>query len=347
MAFRVSLAVATAAAFWSSVASADVKVVASIKPIHSLVSAVMEGVGTPGLLVDGASSPHTFAMRPSTATALANAGVVFWVGDSLEGFLVRPIAALTADATVVSLIETPGLTLLPMREGGTFAAHDHHHGAEDGDGHSDEAHHGEDHDEAAHHDDDAHHEESAEHDHGVDGDADHHEMNPHVWLDPRNAQKMVDEIAHTLAAADPANAALYQANAAAERERLGRLEEEIAAELAPVAGARFIVFHDAYPYFEARFGVETAGSITVNPEVSPGAAQLGEIRHAIETLDARCVFAEPQFEPRLVTSLVAGTAAGTGALDPLGVDIPAGPDQYAAMMRANAEALATCLSARS
>lgn len=305
MALRFAGLAASVAFLWSGVAQADIAVVTSIKPVHSLVSAVMEGAGTPTLLVDGASSPHAFSLRPSAARSLSRADVVFWVDEGLEGFLVRPIASLAGDATVIKLLDTPGLTLLDLREGGTFDAHDHGHGADD---------------------------------HGHDA------VNPHVWLDPKNAAVMVDEIARAMAEADPDNAALYRRNAAETQTGLAALTDELTARLEPVRGARFVVFHDAYPYLEARFGVEAAGAITLRPELSPGAAQLGEIRSAIEALDVRCVFAEPQFEPRLVTALVDGTGATVGTLDPLGVAAEAGPDHYAAMMRANATALLDCLS---
>lgn len=354
-------------------ARAEIDVVASIKPVHSLVAAVMEGVGTPHLLIDGAGSPHTFAMRPSTARSIAGADVVFWVGGSLEPSLANALGNLAPEATRVEMIDTPGITVLPVRAGGAFDAHDH--GAEDegahDDGHAhDDAHeddhaheHGDEHAEEAHDahgDGEAHADEAHAHEHhdedaegGEHGDAhhghsaNHNELNPHIWLDPVNAQAMVAHIAAVLAEADPENAAAYATNAERRIGELEALEAEMAETLAPVEGRTFVVFHDAYPYLEQRFGVAAVGAITLSPEVMPGAAQLGEIRERIEALGATCVFAEPQFTSRLIDVVVDGTQARTGTLDPLGADIPAGRDQYDTLMRANAAALRSCLSPQS
>ena len=354
---------------WASGARADVDVVVSIKPIHSLVAAVMEGAGTPRLLLEGASSPHTYAMRPSEARAIANADVVFWVGDSLESFLANAIDSLAPEAEVVELIDTPSLTLLKVREGGAFDAHDHGHGhGAHGDHEADHAEAHEDHedghaDHAAHdHDDDEGHEDGhAEHaadahegeadghdDHAHNdphhGHSEHHnEFDPHIWLDPRNAQAMVAHIASVLEAADPDNAALYAANAERRIGEIDTLTAELNETLSPVRDRSFVVFHDAYHYLEVRFGVDAVGSITISPEIMPGASQLAEIRERIETLGPTCVFAEPQFTPKLVDVVVEGTEARTGVLDPLGAEIPAGIDQYDALMRTNVEAMRSCL----
>jgi zinc transport system substrate-binding protein len=293
-------------------------VVVSIKPIHSLVAGVMEGVGTPDLLIEGAGSPHSYALRPSQAMALDQAQVVFWVGEDLEAFLVRPLAALSDDALLVALHDVDGVRLLPTREGGMWAAN----GDEDeSSGHAHE------------HEDEEGHDEG--HDHGA--------LDMHLWLDPQNAAAMVDAIAATLSAADPAHAAAYGANAARMRAELASLDAELAAALAPVRERPFAVFHDAYQYFEDRYGLHAVGSITVDPQRAPGAGRLRDIRAGLEELDAACVFAEPQFRPALIETVVEGTGAGTGVLDPLGAELEAGPDQYALLLRALSGSLIECL----
>lgn len=311
------------------------RVAVSILPVHSLVSAVMAGVGTPDLLVKGAGSEHAYQLKPSDARALAAARVVFWVDEDMETFLEGPIEALPTGATVVALAETPGLTLHARREGGVWEKHSHAHEGEDADAH--DAHEG-DHD----HEDGpaaaAGHEGHDHHDHD-EGDTD-----LHVWLDPANAAVMTDRIAATLATADPANAARYQANAAAEKQKLAALDAELKATLAPVADKPYIVFHDAYQYFEARYDLDGAGSITLDPTRQPGADRVQAIHARIQGLGAPCVFSEPQFEPRLVQTVIDGTQARTGVLDPLGSDIPAGPDQYPQMMRGLATSLTACLA---
>ncbi|QSZ23231.1 zinc ABC transporter substrate-binding protein [Rhizobium sp. NZLR1] len=292
-------------------------VVTSIKPIHSLVSAIMQGVGEPELIVDGAASPHTYNLKPSNARALQEAKVIFWVGPGLEAFLEKPLQALGSDASIAALDDAPGLVKLPFREGGAFEPHD------DGDEHSEA--------EAAH---------GAEADH----DHDHGAFDTHLWLDPMNAKAMATMITTTLVAADPANALTYQANAKALDDRLTALDKEIAAAVAPVKDKPFIVFHDAYQYFEHRYGIRVAGSITVSPETIPGAERVSEIHSKVGELGATCVFAEPQFEPRLVDVVIEGTRAKSAVLDPEAATLKAGPDLYFTLMRGIANSMKDCLS---
>ncbi|GAB5426838.1 MAG: zinc ABC transporter substrate-binding protein ZnuA [Devosia indica] len=307
-------------------------VVASTKPVHSLVSAVMGDVGTPALIVKGAASPHTYSLRPSDAAALEAANIVFWTGHGMELFLADALETLSTNAQVVELAEAPGIELLPVREGGAFEAHmhegdDHEHDhEEDGHDHADEHGHGE-------HEDDDHEGHDLAHD----------ESDMHFWLDPENAKLMVAHIARTLSAADPDNAAAYAANAEAEAARLDALSAELTATLAPVADKPFIVFHDAYQYFENRFGLTVAGTVTVSPEAMPGAARIDELRAKVVELGATCVFAEPNFEPAIVRTIVEGTTAQAGTLDPEGSALTEGPDLYPELLRGLANGLVECL----
>ena len=287
-------------------------VVASIKPVHSLVSAVMEGVAEPALVVRGTGSEHVHSLRPSDARALEKASVVFWVGPGMETFLRGPLETLAAGATIVALEDAPGLEKLEYREGGPFEAHshgDHDHGD----------------------------------DHGHDGHA-HGHYDLHFWLDPVNAKALLAQIERTLGEVDPANAARYRDNAEAYAARLDALVAEVEEQVAPVRDRPAIVFHDAYQYFEHRFGINVAGSITVSPEVLPGAQRVAEIRAKVQELDAACIFSEPQFEPRLVSVVAEGTNARTGVLDPLGAEIEDGPELYVRLIRDLSTSLTTCLS---
>lgn len=305
----------------TAIAAPDV--VASTKPIHSLVAAVMGDMGAPTLLVKGAASPHDYALRPSDAAALEGADLVFWTGPGFEMFLDDALQTLSSQAQIVTLSQTPGLALLPLREGGAFEAHSHDHGDE----------HRHDEEDQDGHDHDAH----AGHDHADGADL-------HFWLDPENAALMVTQIEAALSAADPDNAALYAANAEATRAELSALTTEIAALLEPVADKPFIVFHDAYQYFEARFGLTLAGTVTVSPEVMPGAGRIDELRAKVAELDATCVFAEPNFQPAIVNTIVEGTDARVGTLDPEGSGLTEGPTLYADLLRDLATNIADCLN---
>ena len=301
-----------------SFAMADIKVVTSIKPVHSLVSGVMVGVGVPSLIIDGAGSPHTYSLKPSQAQQLQDAKLVFWVGDELETFLEGPIENIAQNATAIKLIDAHGLKKIKFREGGMFDDHGH----DDHDEHDHEKHH--DHDDEKHakkeHDDHEDHDGHDDHGHG--------EFDPHVWLDPVNAKAIVHEIEEALVKADPEHASTYEANAHKMMDKIDSLTAELREELEPVHEKGFIVFHDAYQYFEQRFDMAAIGSITVSPEVMPGAERVSELREKISDSSATCVFSEPQFEPKLIETLVEGTGARTGVLDPPGATLAKGPDLY-------------------
>ena len=338
--------VALALIGWAGAASAaagdSAAVVASIKPVHSIVSAVMRGVGEPRLLIRGAASPHTFSLRPSDAAALEHASVVFWIGESIESTLAGPISALAPRARLVTLSEAADLVRRPLRAGGAFERHAH-------DDHEHDRHHEADHDgedgPAARddHGHDRHHE--AGHD-GEDGPVADGEtaFDMHVWLDPHNAGVMARTVAEVLAEVDPAHAAVYARNAEDVVRRLDALREHIEARVAPARGRPFVMFHDAYRYFEDRFGLAAAGSVVVSPEQAPGVRRIRDLRRKVRELGVVCVFAEPQFQPRLVATVIEGTQARAGLLDPLGADLASGPELYFTLLRNLAESFAGCLA---
>lgn len=323
----IPLMASVAIAATASGATAAPNVVVSIKPVHSLVAAIMQGVGEPQLIVDGVASPHTYNLRPSNARTLEKADLVFWVGPGLEAFLQKPLEALASKATVVELEDAKGLEKLPFREGGPFEAHDH---GEEGHGEHE-----------------GHAEEAGAHDHGNDHGHDDHEhgaYDTHLWLDPANAKAMAQEIETALITADAGNAAIYQANTKKLIDDIDALDTEIANTVKPVKDKPFIVFHDAYQYFEHRYGVKTAGSITVSPETLPGADRVSQMQEKVRQLGATCVFAEPQFEPKLISVITEGTAAKSATLDPEAATLEPGPDLYFKLMRGIAGSLKDCLS---
>jgi zinc transport system substrate-binding protein len=281
------------------------RVVVSIKPLHSLVSGVMAGIGQPTLVIDGAASPHSYSLKPSQAGMLQDARLIFWIGPSLEVFLEKPLETIAERASSVALLDAPGLTLLPYREDEAFRGGTDHHDSED--------------------------------DHGNEA------IDPHIWLDPQNAKILVTAIADALAGIDPTNGDAYRSNAASMQIRLDRLTTEITSELASLKGRGFVVFHDGYHYFEQRFGMEARGALTINPEIAPGAAQIRDIRQAMERTSTSCIFTEPQFDPKLALLVREGTNARVAALDPLGFDLAAGPDLYFILIRNMAKAFQTCL----
>lgn len=323
-----------AAAFLATAAraQAELKVTVTIKPVHALVAQVMEGVGTPALLVQGAASPHTYALKPSDAKALNHANVFFRVSNTVEPFTRKIVSALPESVRTVTLAEAPGIELLSVRTGETFERHGHDDHGHDHDGHGHDAH--------GHQGHNDHH---AEGDHTHDDHADE-ARDGHVWLDPENARKMVAEIARVLAQASPEHAETFKANAARADAALVALETDIGRDLAPVKDKPFVVFHDAFQYFEHRFGLTAVGSITVSPEAKPSAKRLTEIRRKLAALSASCVFSEPQFQARLVAAVTEGTSARSGTLDPEGALVEPGPGAYETLLRNLASGLKSCLA---
>ncbi len=267
------------------------QVVVSIKPIHALVAGVMQGIAEPQLLVKTGGSPHGYALRPSETRALANAELVVWIGPSLESFLEKPLATLARQAQQLELTKALRDQLLPARKAGSWDGHAH----------------------AA-----AHQEHSESEGEG----------NPHLWLSPLLAKQIVAQTEAALRKIDPGNTAAYRLNAERLQQRLDALHQHLSDQLAPVNAVPYIVFHDAYQYFETAYGLNPIGSLSVDPERKPGAKRISEIRAKIKALNARCVFSEPQFEPRLVATIIEGTDTRTGILDPLGADLPAGTESY-------------------
>ena len=302
-----------------SPANAETKVVASIKPIHSLASYLMDGVSEPGLIVDGYASPHSFAMKPSHAKMLQEGDLIFWVGEDLESFLEKPLKSIAKKAEKIELMEIKGLNKLKFRERNIFDGHDDH-------GH-DDGHKEDDHDDHAKKEDDHGHDDE----HKEDGHDDHEghahgEYDPHIWLDPSNAKVILKEMAEHLIEKDQKNTSIYKSNLKKALKELDKLTKDVKSDLNKEF--KSIVFHDAYQYFEKRFDINVMGAFTVNPDVMPGAEQLAEIREIIEHDKVSCVFSEPQFNPDIINAVAKDMNISTGVLDPLGATLNPGKDLY-------------------
>ena len=282
------------------------KVVVTIKPIHSLVAGVMAGVGDPELLLSGAQSPHTFTLRPSDVRKLGDADLIVWVGRDFETFLTHSLKSLPPRTRVLQLQDSSGIAQLPIRQGGVWESRHGHAETE--------------------------HDEAAE-----------QPIDPHIWLSPQNAREIVTLVKQALIELDPDNEQRYQDNARELKSRLNDLDQQLLEKLTPVQWVPFIVFHDAYQYFERHYHLNAIGSITLSPDRKPGARRIHEIHAKLEKLEARCIFSEPQFEPKLLKTIVADTHIRTGVLDPIGADIPAGVDAYFILMRRLSDSLVTCL----
>lgn len=292
-------------------------VVASIAPIHSLVAAVMEGVGEPELLIPAEVSEHDYALKPSDLRKIAGADLVVWVGESLEAYLVKPLG--TEGVANLELIEAKGIA-------------PHEYGAEEGHGHEEAEESAEEHAEEEHAD---------EHGHGHD----HFGLDPHVWLDPLRAAAIVDAVADRLAEIDPANADLYSANAQLAETALQALDSEIGTRLAPLSDKPFVTFHDGYSYFVERYGLNQVGQLIVHPEDQrSGAATLSALRATVADEGVACVFAEPQYDPAAIQSLAGDAEMRIATLDTLGAGIEPGPALYDTLLRRNVDAVAACLS---
>ena len=281
---------------------AEVNVVTSIKPLHSLTSYIMDGIGEPGLIIDGVASPHNFQIKPSHAKMLQKADLVIWVGEDLESFLPTALKSIPKNSVVLELLDQSGLKKLKFREKNIFEGHDDH-------GHD-------------------------EHGHA------HGEYDPHIWLDPLNAKVIVKKITNQLVKIDSANSSTYKSNSKNLLKDLDALTKTIKKDLNK--NASFVVFHDAYQYFEKRFGLSVVGALTVNPDVMPGAEQLSEIREVIGEKKVKCIFSEPQFNPAIIKSIASDTGVKTGVLDPLGATINKSKNMYFNLIEDMSNALKDC-----
>lgn len=317
---RKLLSLSLTATLMGGAAFAEVpRVAVDITPVHSLVARVMDGVGTPDLIIQSGASPHEYSLRPSEASALQEANVFFWIGPDLTPWLTEAIETLAPHAAITTLLETEGTIELKFREGALFEAHDHDDHAEE-EGHDD-------------HDDHAKEE-------GLD---DHGAYDPHAWLSPQNAANWLIVIAGQLSAADPENAGAYFANAAAGRAEMDALMTQVNATLDPVRSGRFVVFHDAYQYFESDFDFPASGAISIGDASDPSPVRIAEIQKRIADEGISCVLAEPQFNAGLVTTVLGGSDANTGVIDPLGSDLEPGATLYPQLINNMATGLAGCL----
>ena len=352
----IIIPILTLTTFFTSV-KAEIKVVASIKPIHSLATYLMEGVAKPKLIVDGYASPHGFALKPSHAKMLQEADLIFWVGEDLESFLEKPLNTIAKKAENIELMEIKGLNKLKFRERNIFDGHDDHdhghkedkHKEEDHDDHDHkkkDGHKEHDHDDHDHKKKDGHKEDDHDHGHKKKDDHDDHddhghkkkddhddheghhhgEHDPHIWLDPINAKVILNEMVEHLIENDPNNASTYKSNLNKALKDLDKLTVDVMTELNKSTPS--IVFHDAYQYFEERFNVKVLGAFTVNTDVMPGAEQLAEIREIIEHDKITCIFSEPQFNPDIINAVAKDMDIKTGVLDPLGATLDPGKDLY-------------------
>ena len=301
---------------FSTISKADLKVVTSIKPIHSLASYIMDGVGSPGLIVDGYNSPHSFQLKPSHAKMLEQADIIFWIGEDLENFLEKPLATIAKKAEKIELLEIKGIKKLKFRERNIFEEHEGH------DDHGDDA-------KKEEHDDHGHDAKKEEHDdHEGHG---HGEYDPHIWLDPINAKVILNEITEHLIENDSKNASTYKSNLAKAISEIDKLIIDVITETN--TDLSYVVFHDAYQYYENRFNVNILGAMTVNPDVMPGAEQIHEIHEVIEHDNVSCILSEPQFNPDIIKSIAKDTSVKTGVLDPLGANLKPGKDLYFDLIR--------------
>ena len=345
--------------------AAPPSVAVDIAPLHSLVSQVMGNVGQAKLLIPAEASPHNYTLRPSEAKALADADLVFWMGENLTPWLEKAIDNLASSAQKIEVLEIEGTITHEFREGATFASHDHDHGEHEGHHDEHEEDHHDEHEKDHHDEHEKDHHDEHEKDHHDEHEKDHHdehkeghhdehkeghhdehhgeENDPHAWLDPENAKFWIGHIRNALSEQDPENAATYTSNAATAIASLDALIQSTNTRISQLGNPQFIVFHDAYQYFEKRFGIAAAGSISLGDAEAPSPARINEIRETVKELGISCVFTEPQYNPGLVKNVFEGTRVSTiGVMDPLGVELPIGSSHYQALIQKMADSISQC-----
>lgn len=291
---------------WSPVIAGDLKVVVDIAPVHSLVARVMEGVGEPVLIMSRAASPHGYNMRPSDASKLNDADVLFWIGPTLTPWLDKAVHAVDDHAASVELMRTDGTTILDNRDDAAFSHNDGQH--------------------------------NSEHSHG------HDEFDPHAWLDPENGKVWLGRIAAELARLDPANADAFQRNALAGKQEIDVAIGQVRSQLDQVNDPRFIVYHDAYQYFSSRFDLPTVGAISISDATRPSVSRIAEVRNLYTREKVNCIVVEPLYNKGLVQAVTGSAQARVVVIDPLATDLVLSPKLYVEWLLMTAEQLTECLS---
>ncbi|MFY1053130.1 zinc ABC transporter substrate-binding protein ZnuA [Ectopseudomonas khazarica] len=298
------------ALFFVASAQAEVRVLTSIKPLQLIAAAVQDGVGAPEVLLPPGASPHHYALRPSDVRRVRDADLLYWVGADLENFLPRVLN--NRQKPQVAVQDLPGMALRHF-----------------GDSHEEHAGHGEDH---------------ADEDLGHDHDHRPGSLDAHLWLSPVNARVIAARMAADLSALDAANAARYAANLQAFEQRLDALDGRIRPQLAALQGKPYFVFHEAFDYFEAAYGLKHAGVFSVLTEVQPGARHVAAMRERLQAAGPSCVFSEPPLRPRLAETLTAGLPVRLAELDALGGSLPVDATAYPLLLENLANGLSECLN---
>src|SRR6056300_599221 len=308
-------------------------VVTTIQPINSLVSAVIGNTGKTISLIPAEISPHEYKLKPSDTKKLQHANIIFFVSDHLESSITKVFENLPKNIKIINLMEDAGIKHLAIRDNEAWERHDHHHGHSDHDDHDKHAKKNDDHDH------DKHEKKHNDHDH------DKHEKkhDDHIWLSPDNAVKIIKKINKELSLYFPENAETYDKNANQMIKEINQLKVELKKELSGIKDKPYIVFHDAYQYFETSFGLNAAGSVALEGDIASSPKQISIIKDKIVKLKASCVFQEPQFDSKLVQIVVEGTNAEIGTLDPLGVNIKSGENFYLQLLKNMAKSLKDCL----
>ena len=324
-------------------ASETTGVVTTIQPINSLVGAVIGNTGKTISLIPAEISPHEHKLKPSDTKKLQNANIIFFVSDHLEYSLAKVLDKLPKNIKIINLMEESGIKHLAIRDNEAWERHDHHHGHGDHDDRDKHAKKHDDHDHDKHakkHDDHDHDKHAKKHD-----DHDDHEIKDdvHIWLSPDNAVKIIKKVNKELSLYFPENTKTYNKNANQVIKKINQLKVELKNELSGIKDKPYVVFHDAYQYFETSFGLNAVGSIALEGDVASAPKQISFIKNKIVKSKASCVFQEPQFDSKLVKIVVEGTNAQIGTLDPLGVNIKSGENFYLQLLKNMAKSLKNCL----
>ncbi len=299
-------------------ASAVPNVVVSVAPIHSLMAGVMHGIGKPVLVFNSGVSPHTNSISPSAIKSLVHADLVVWVGPGYETAMNKTIAQLEENILIKALIAEENLTVHNIRQGGQWERHDHGSVEEIPEADLDQA--------------------------ISDVDLEQHlYSDPHLWLSTSNGLMMIDFFQQWLSELDPVNKSKYSKNAIDMKNRVKDFQSIATGQLESVHSQPYLVYHDAYQYFEKEFDMNAVGSVSTNPQQPPGAKRIHELRQLIVDQKIKCIFREPQFESRIIEVLSEGNDIKTGKLDPLGIDIAPGDGLWFKLMTQLSNTIKDCL----
>ncbi|MDP3516117.1 MAG: zinc ABC transporter substrate-binding protein [Pseudohongiella sp.] len=307
--FSFALLLSIVSLFINTTLQAQVSIVATIKPLQMIASAITDGINEPAVLIPSAQSYHHFVLRPSSVRAIDQSELLIWVGPELETYLVDVIEQQRPGTSVLQVLAIPGLVVhhsgydaednvelvVPME--GSHAGHQHLSGSD---------------------------------------------IDPHIWLDTRNGRIIARAILEQLIELDPGSSEIYQKNLASFEQKLDDLELELVASLEHPNSPQYAVYHDAFRYFERQFGLRHDVVFVGSEDIQPGIRHMLALRDAVNERSIGCLMEDVTSQTATINTIVGNKKITRIKADTTGQSLTSGPTAYIQLIENLANAFRQC-----